>query len=182
MLRYFFIFFFFISSSISNAEIKNKIVQNLKNTKNLDFKFEQNINGKIENGNCTIQYPKKIFCEYSRSNNKILVSNGKSLVIKTRTSYYRYPLEKTALNLILDKNFLINKIYDLEERIVNNSLINFTIFNENSEINIFFDNQTYDLVGWQNTDIYQNFNITFLSSIRKNRVISKNLFKIPIKN
>ena len=183
MLRYFLIFFLCISNSISNAdEIKDKIVQNLKNTENLDFKFEQNVNGKIENGNCTIQYPKKIFCEYARSNNKILVSNGKSLVIKTRTSYYRYPLEKTPLNLILDKNFLINKIYELKERVVDNSLINFTIFDENSEINIFFDNQTYNLVGWQNTDIYQNFNITFLSSIRKNRVLSKNLFKIPNQN
>ena len=169
-------------ASISNAEVKEKIIQNLKDTKNIDFKFEQNINGKIENGNCTIEYQKKIFCEYARSNNKILVSNGKSLVIKTRTSYYRYPLKKTALNLILDKNFLINKIYDLEERIVDNSLINFTIKEGDNEINIFFDKQTYDLVGWQNTDIYQNFNITFLSSIRKNRVLSKNLFKIPVQN
>ena len=166
----------------SNAEIKKEIIQNLKNTNNLDFKFEQNINGKIENGNCTIEYPKKIFCKYAKSNNKILVSNGKSLVIKTRTSYYRYPLKKTSLNLILDKNFLINKIYNLEERIVDNRLINFTIFNGDNEINIFFDKQTYDLVGWQNTDIYQNFNITFLSSIRKNRVLSKNLFKIPIQD
>ena len=182
MLRYLLIFFLSISTSISNAENKDKIVQNLKNTKNLNFRFEQNINGKIENGNCTIEYPKKIFCEYSRSNNKILVSNGKSLVIKTRTSYYRYPLKKTSLNLILDKNFLINKIYNLEERIVDNRLINFTIFNGDNEINIFFDKQTYDLVGWQNTDIYQNFNITFLSSIRKNRVLSKNLFKIPVQN
>ena len=182
MLRYFLIFFLFIYASISNAEIKDKILQSLKDTKNLNFKFEQNINGKIENGNCTIEYQKKIFCEYARSNNKILVSNGNSLVIKTRTSYYRYPLEKTALNLILDKNFLINKIYDLEERIVDNSLINFTILDGDNEINIFFDKQTYDLIGWQNTDIYQNFNITFLSSIRKNRVLSKNLFKIPIQN
>ena len=182
MLRYFLIFFLFISISISNAEIKDKIIENLKDTENLDFKFEQNINGKIENGNCTIEYPKKIFCEYARSNNKILVSNGKSLVIKTRASYYRYPLKKTALNLILDKNFLITKIYDLEERAVNDSLINFTIFDGDNEINIFFDKQTYDLVGWQNTDIYQNFNITFLSSIRKNRVLSKNLFKIPLPN
>ena len=182
MLKYFLIFFLFLSASISNAEIKDKIVKNLKDTENLDFKFEQNINGRIENGNCTIEYPKKIFCEYSRSNNKILVSNGKSLVIKTRTSYYRYPLKKTALNLILDKNFLISKIYDLEERIVDNSLINFTILDGDNEINIFFDKQTYDLIGWQNTDIYQNFNITFLSSIRKNRVLSKNLFKIPIQN
>ena len=182
MPRYFLIFFLSVYTSVSNADYKDKIVQNLKDTKNLDFKFEQNINGKIENGNCTIQYPKKIFCEYARSNNKILVSNGKSLVIKTRTSYYRYPLEKTALNLILDKNFLINKIYVLKERVVDESLINFTIFDKDNEINIFFDNQTYDLVGWQNTDIYQNFNITFLSSIRKNRVLSKNLFKIPIQN
>ena len=182
MFRYFLVLFFLIISFKSNANVKEKIIQNLNNTNNLDFKFEQNINGKIENGNCTIEYPKKIFCKYAKSNNKILVSNGKSLVIKTRTSYYRYPLKKTSLNLILDKNFLINKIYNLEERIVDNRLINFTIFNGDNEINIFFDKQTYDLVGWQNTDIYQNFNITFLSSIRKNRVLSKNLFKIPVQN
>ena len=182
MFRFSLIFFFTILTSFSNAEIKDKIIDNLKNTNNLDFKFEQNVNGKIENGSCTIEYPKKIFCEYARSNNKVLVSNGKSLVIKTRTSYYRYPLEKTALNLILDKNFLIKKIYDLKERIVDNNLVNFTIIERDNEINIFFDKQTYDLVGWQNTDIYQNFNVTFLSSIRKNRVLSKNLFKIPIQN
>ena len=182
MFRFSLIFFFTILTSFSNAEIKDKIIDNLKNTNNLDFKFEQNVNGKIENGSCTIEYPKKIFCEYARSNNKVLVSNGKSLVIKTRTSYYRYPLEKTPLNLILDKNFLIKKIYDLKERIVDNNLVNFTIIERDNEINIFFDKQTYDLVGWQNTDIYQNFNITFLSSIRKNRVLSKNLFKIPIQN
>ena len=182
MLRCFLIFFLLMLNSLSNAEVKNKIIQNLKDTKNLDFNFEQNINGKIENGNCTIEYPKKIFCEYARSNNKILVSNGKSLVIKSRSSYYRYPLEKTPLNLILDKKYLINKISDLEEIIVNKSLINFTIFDKNNEINIFFDNQTYDLIGWQNTDIYQNFNITFISSIRKNRVLKKNLFKIPAQN
>ena len=133
MLRYSVIFFFAMLTSFSNAEIKDKIMQNLKNTNNLDFKFEQNINGKIENGNCTIEYPKKIFCEYARSNNKILVSNGKSLVIKTRSSYYRYPLKKTPLNLILDKNFLIKKIYELKERIIDQNLINFTIF-ENSNI------------------------------------------------
>ena len=182
MLKFFLIFFFLLFFSNSNAEIKNKIVQNLKNINNLDFKFEQNINGKIENGNCTIKYPKKIFCEYARSSNKILVSNGKSLVVKSRTSYYRYPLEKTPLNLILDKNFLINKIETLDARIIDGSIINFTILDKNNEINIFFDNKTYDLIGWQNKDIYQNFNITYLSSIRKNIVLSKNLFKIPLQN
>ena len=182
MLRYFSIFFLLIYTCNSNAEIKDKIIQNLKKTNNLDFDFEQNINGKIENGNCTIEYPKKIFCEYARSNNKILVANGKSLVIKTITSYYRYPLNKTPLNLILDKNYLIKKINELEERIVDGNLINYTIKEQGNEINIFFDSKTYDLIGWQNTDIYQNFNITFLSSIRKNRVLAKNLFILPSQN
>ena len=182
MLKLYLTIIFLVFTLNSNAEIKEKIIQNLKNTKNLDFKFEQNVNGKIENGNCTIEYPKKIFCEYARSNNKILVSNGKSLVIKTRTSYYRYPLEKTALNLILDKNFLVDKIYHLKERIVDDNLVNFTILDKENVINIFFDKQTFDLIGWQNKDLYQNFNITFLSSIRKNRVLPKNLFKIPSQN
>ena len=45
----------------AHAENKEKIIENLKNIKNFDFKFEQNINGKVENGYCTIEYPKKYF-------------------------------------------------------------------------------------------------------------------------
>ena len=182
MLKHIVLLIFLILITNSNASNKDKIIENLKNTNNLDFNFEQNVNGKIENGNCTIEYPKKIFCEYAKSNNKILVSNGKSLVIKTITSYYRYPLDKTPLNFILDKNFLINKINILEERIIDQSFINYTINENNIKINVFFSKETYDLIGWQNTDAYQNFNITYLSSIRKNRVISKKIFKLPAQN
>ena len=182
MKKYSVILFFLVLVSNSYANNKINIIKNLNNTRNLDFNFEQNINGKIENGNCTIEYPKKIFCEYARSNNKILVSNGKSLVIKTITSYYRYPLDRTPLNFILDKDFLIDKINILEERIIDKSYINYTIKEKDNEINIFFDKKTFNLIGWQNTDVYQNFNITFLSSIRKNRIISKNIFKLPIQN
>ena len=181
MLKYTFILILLFLITKSNASNKDKIIENLRNIKNLDFKFEQNINGKIENGNCTIEYPKKIFCEYARSS-KILVSNGKSLVVKTLSGYSRYPLKKTPLNFILDKEFLINKINILEERVVDETLVNYTIKENDIEINIFFDKKTSDLIGWQNTDIYQNFNITFLSSIRKNRVILKNIFKLPTQN
>ena len=182
MLKFFLIFLWLVLAFESNAEIKDNIIKNLNNTNNLYFNFEQNVNGKIEKGNCTIEYPKKIFCEYAKANNKILVSNGKSLVVRTITSYYRYPLDKTPLNLILDKNYLIDKINELEERVIDNNLINYKIKEQDNEIVIFFDNKTFDLVGWQNTDIYQNFNITFLSSIKKNRVIAKNLFKLPSQN
>ena len=182
MFRYVYFLFFLLSTSNCFASNKENIIANLKSTQNFNFDFEQNINGKIEKGNCVIEYPKKIYCEYDLSNKKILVSNGKSLVIKTISSYYRYPLDKTPLNLILDKSFLIEQINELSERIVDENYINFTINEKDNEINIFFDADTFNLIGWQNTDIYQNFNITFFSSIKKNEFISKNLFKLPSQN
>ena len=100
MLRILFLVCLISLTSEVNANNKDQIINKLKNTSNLNFDFEQNINGKIEFGNCTIQYPKKMFCEYDKKN-KVLVSNGKSLVIKSKSSYYRYPLDKTPLNFIL---------------------------------------------------------------------------------
>jgi len=79
-------------------------------------------------------------------------------------------------------DYLISKIKSLNERLIDNRLINFTILENNYEISIFFDNETYDLIGWQNNDIYQNFNITYISFIKKNRVLKKNLFKLPAQN
>ena len=179
MLRY--IFIFIILFSHAHAKNKDKIIQNLQNTENLSFKFEQNINGKIENGSCTIQYPKKIYCKYIK-NNKVLVSNGKSLVIKTRTSFYRYPLNKTPLNLILDKKFLIKKIYNLKENILDKTYIDYAIEENDNKINIFFDYGTFNLIGWQTKDIYQNVNVTYLSSIKVNQQVDKDLFKLPLQN
>ena len=181
MFKYFFIIIYLISIAYSHADNKGKIIKNLQNTETLNFKFEQNINGKIENGNCTIQYPKKIYCKYIK-NNKILVSNGKSLVIKTISSFYRYPLKKTPLNLILDKSFLISRIPYLKEEMINVSYINFKIIENDNEFNIFFDSETFNLIGWQTKDIYQNVNVTYLSSIEVNQQVNKDLFKLPIQN
>ena len=94
MFKYFLIVIFFTLLSNTQASNKEKIIENLQNTNSLNFHFEQNINGKIENGNCTIQYPKKIYCKYLKSN-KILVSNSKSLVIKTiSTSVKNYSVRR----------------------------------------------------------------------------------------
>jgi outer membrane lipoprotein-sorting protein len=181
MLKYLSIFIFLILYSNAQASNKDKIIKNLQKTKNLNFNFEQNINGKIENGNCIIKYPKKIYCKYQK-NNKILVSNGKSLVVRTITSYYKYPLSKTPLNLILDKNFLIKKIYNLKEEKLDKNYINFVIKENDHEINIFFDEKTFNLIGWQTIDIYQNINVTYLSSILINQQIETDLFKLPTQN
>ena len=177
------IFFIINFNNLSFGSIKENIINNLQNTNNLSFNFEQNINGKIEKGNCVIEYPKKIFCNYDNANNKTLVSNGKSLVIKTNSgSYYRYSLERTPLNYILDKNFLIDEIQNLEEKIIDDKFINFKILKNDNEINIFFNSTNYTLIGWQTLDIYQNLSITYISSLKINQLIEKNIFKLPASN
>ena len=164
------------------ASIKENIIQNLRDIENISFNFEQNINGKIENGSCIVEYPKKIYCKYNLKNQKILVSNGQSLVIKTINGFYQYPLHKTPLNYILNKEFLLKRINDSNQQIINKEFIEFNFVENDSEINIFFDKKTYDLIGWQTLDIYQNLNITYLNSIIKNQEIKKNIFKLPNHN
>ena len=84
--KIFLIIFFINLNGYAFSSDKENIINSLKITNNLSFNFEQNINGKIEKGNCIIEYPKKIFCEYDKANNKVLVSNGKSLVIKLKVA------------------------------------------------------------------------------------------------
>ena len=182
MKVYIYILLLILLASKTSANIKKNIILNLKNIENINFNFEQNINGKIENGNCTVQYPKKMFCKYNLGNQKILVSDGKSLIIKTTASYYKYSLDKTPLNYLLDKEFLIKKINESNARIIQKKFVNFK-FNENeNEINVFFDISNFGLLGWQTLDIYQNLSITYLSSLSINKNLKRSLFKLPDRN
>ena len=175
---YFFILIILLNNGVQASE-KDKIIENLKNIRNIIFNFEQNINDKIENGVCTIQYPKKIFCKYNSANKKILVSDGKLLAIKTLSSYYLYSLNQTPLEFILDKEFLINRINNADQRIVDDKYINFSFTENQNEINLFFDKKNFNLIGWQTKDMYQNLSITFLNSIVKNQKLKKGIFQIP---
>jgi outer membrane lipoprotein-sorting protein len=179
-MRIFLLIFFFLFQNSVNASIKSKIINNFNLIENLKFNFVQKIGKKIEKGECIIAYPKKIFCKYDDRYNKILVSNGKSLVINSDRSnqYYRYRLDKTPLNLILDKNFLINKMTDSEN--LSNSLnpYSFKIIYEKTTIIIYFDKNTLNLIGWTTNDIYQNEVETKISNVEKNLMINNNIFKI----
>ena len=181
MKRIILIIVFILIENNAFASAKENIINKLRNIENISFNFEQNINSKIENGDCTIEYPKKIYCKYDQGNNKILVSNGNSLVIKTISSYYIYPLKKTPLYFILDKNYLIKKISNLKERNIEQKFINFNFEENENQINLFFDKITFNLIGWQTIDIYQNVSITYLSSIKRNQKLKENLFLLPQK-
>ena len=175
------IFFFLNLFNNSYGAAKIKIINNFKQTNSISFDFKQNIEDKTEEGNCIIKYPKKIYCNYKGIKKKIIVSNGNSLVIKNRASkgYFLYPLDKTPLELILNKNLLLDKIERLETKLVDDKYYIFSLENNGNKINIFFDKNSYDLIGWQTEDIYQNLVITFIYNVKKNLNVSEKLFKLP---
>ena len=171
------IFFYPINIFASSKElIKNK----LKETDNISFKFIQKIGKKTEKGDCIISYPKKILCKYDDIYNKVLVSNGRSLVINSKkiTNYLRYQLKDTPLNLILNKKFLLDKLDQVETIKENDETFSFEIAHNNNLLNIFFDKISYEIKGWTTTDIYLNKVETKLSNVETNIMIDERIFKV----
>jgi outer membrane lipoprotein-sorting protein len=185
MYRFTIIFFLLNLYTPTFSSMTDKIISQMQNSNNLSFNFTQLIDEKKESGSCIIKYPKKIYCKYDGTNKKIIVSNGKTLVIKNinNGNYYIYPLKKTPLEFLLDKNYLVSKIKDLEPKILDNKFITFTFFgNHNNEIKIFFNKDSLILTGWQTEDIYQNLSITFISSVEINQEINDKIFILPKNN
>ena len=167
--------------SISYASNKENIITNFSKINNLTFGFTQTINGKDESGECIIAYPKRIFCKYNLRYNKILVSNGKSVAIKSdkNNQYYRYPLKTTPLLYLLDKKFILKKIKKLKLLSLNDKYFYFSIDQEGQLINLFFDKKSFDLIGWQTEDIFQNLTVTQIYNIQKNRILDEKIFILP---
>ena len=174
-----FIIIFFYPLNIF-ASSKDLIKSKLEQTNSISFKFIQKIGKKIEQGECIISYPKKILCKYDDINNKILVSNGRSLVINSKKikNYLRYKLKDTPLDLILDKKFLLEELNQVEVVQENDETFSFEITHNNNLLNIFFDKKNYEIKGWTTTDIYQNKVETRLLNIEVNIRIDEKLFRI----
>ena len=171
---------FIFIQNLANASAKFKIIENLKEIKNIQFNFIQKIGKKTESGSCIISYPKKILCKYDDLYKKILVSNGKSLIInsKKNNQYLSYALKKTPLNYILDKEFLIKKMNESSEK--NNDISNYSlnIEYEHNLITVYFNKNDFNILGWETIDIYQNKVETLISNVEKNIDIDINIFKV----
>ena len=173
-----YLFFFFLQNTGYTSN-KDNIVKKLKTINNLSFNFIQTVGGKDEKGQCIIKYPKKIFCEYEKRNKKIMVSNGRTLVIKSNKQYYRYPIKSTPLEYILDKEYLIDKIISSQLNDVENKYMFVQINENNNNINIFFSKKNFELIGWQIEDIYQNLAVTYIFDTSINKNINEKIFKLP---
>ena len=170
---------FILVSTVLSANEKSRIITKLNNLNSLEFTFDQLINKKIEKGNCLLEFPGKLKCNYFDDKKKELVINNKRLAItqKRYNKTYHYPISKSPFLNILYKDKLLEIVQsgklELTDQIIK------LIYLGDNKIIIFFDRKTLDLKGWQIIDQYNN-NINFsLKIVSKNDVYKKKIFKIP---
>ena len=183
MIKKIFLFFFLFNFlNHSYASVENKIINNFEKINNISFNFKQTINDKIEEGNCIIQYPKKINCKYNNLKKKLIVSNGKTLLIKNKNSNFAntYKTENTYFKYFLNKEFLISKI---EGSIIEKEQSFLLSINEqNNQLNIFFDKKNYLIKGWETIDLYGNKVRSNIIVKNINQELSDNIFNLNLYN
>ena len=170
--------FFSITTNLSANE-KDQIISQLNNLNSLEFTFNQLINEKTEKGNCFLEFPGKLKCNYFDDKKKELVINNKRLAItqKRYNKTYHYPISKSPFLNILYKDKLLEIV--ISGKLELNDQIIKLIYLGDNKITVFFDRKTLDLKGWQIVDQYNN-NINFsLNIVAKNDIFKKGTFKVP---
>ena len=180
-LTLFTIFFYLLFLNNSQANIQEKLLNKYKTVNTLSFDFTQKIRDKIEFGNCLIKYPLLMKCEYPKKKKSIITNGKKFAIIKRRyKKIYYYPLKKTPLFYILNKENILNVIKNYEPFFVDSNFIEYELTDANSgKINIFFNKNSLELSGWKTTDAYSNEVNFLLRNIETNISINNEFFKIP---
>ena len=168
-------------NSNSFSSPKEEIIINLNKTSNFSFDFIQKIKDEIEIGYCQIKYPRLIHCLYDNRKKKEIISTGKSLIIRNNrdNKFYIYPLKSTPLYYILDKDYLIKQIQNLEKIKINNDIFELNFTKQNNLIIVYFDKKSFDLKGWKTIDVYQNEVLFEVNNIEKNLIIDPKIFDLP---
>ena len=132
------IFFHLFSTNYSQANIQEKLLEKYKTINTLHFDFTQSIGDKVEFGDCYIKYPLLMKCYYPKKN-KSIITNGKSFVIvkKRYKKIYSYPLKKTPLFYLLNKENILNIIRNYKPILINSNLIQYELTDDNlNKLNI----------------------------------------------
>ena len=181
MRTIFLILIIFYIFAQKHAYTEPKIIKKISEIENFTFDFEQLINDKKETGNCIISFNNKMMCKYDETG-KLIVSNGKTLLIKNKSSNFAntYKTENTYFKYFLNKEFLITKI---EGNIIEKDQ-NFLlpINDQSNQLNIFFDKDNYLIKGWETIDLYGNRVRSNIVVKNINQRLSDNIFNLNLYN
>ena len=120
-------------------------------------------------------------CEYPKKKKSIIVNGKKFAIVKKRyKKIYYYPLKKTPLFYILNKENILNVIKNYEPFFIDSNVIEYELTDTTvGKMNIFFDKNSIELSGWKITDAYSNEVNFLLRNIETNISLNNKIFKIP---
>ena len=173
--------YFTLTSNVLSDQ-KKKIIDHISNLNTLEFTFKQEINDKIEEGDCLLKFPGKLKCNYYDSKEKELVINNRRLAItqKRYDKTYFYPISKSPFLNILYKEKLLEIVKSGKLQKKNNHLQ--LIYNFQNSITVLFDENNFELKGWKILDQYNNRIVFNLKIIAKNADLSEDVFELPLIN
>ena len=181
-LAFIIIFFYFFSINISYANLQEKLINKLIETKNLSFNFIQRIDDKEEIGNCFIEYPLLMKCDYEGDKKKSIISNGRTVAIikKKYKKIYYYPIKITPLFIILKKKKILEIIKNTKPSKVGLKNIEYEFTEKKLKpLKLIFDKNSFELKGWETKDAYSNAVIFSITNLKTNILIEDNFFEIP---
>ena len=183
---YFFTFFIFLfynyelSASIKTENNFHAVKEYLKNLNTLEANFIQmSSDGDIKRGKIFFNLPGKLRIDYIEPDDLLITSNGFWLTIQNRNlkQTNNLPLEKTPLNLFLNKKFNFENNPNINFKIENN-VITLTFF-ENlkaSKFELEFYSNPLRLRKWVIIDEFENKTSVMLQNIKMDVKLSNKIF------
>ncbi len=179
----FLIFLFYNYESSANIKAENNfhaVKEYLKNLNTLEASFIQiSSDGDIKRGKIFLNLPGKLRIDYIEPDDLLITSNGFWLTVQNKKlkQTNNIPLERTPLNLFLNKKFNFEGNSNIKFKIENN-VITLTFFEDQKEtkFELEFNSNPLRLRKWIIIDEFENKTSVMLQNIEMDVKLSNKIF------
>ena len=177
------IFLFYNYESSASLKTENnfhEVKEYLKNLNTLEASFIQiSSDGDIKRGKIFLNLPGKLRIDYIEPDDLLITSNGFWLTVQNKKlkQTNNIPLERTPLNLFLNKKFNFEDNSNIKFKIENN-VITLTFFEDQKEskFELEFNSNPLRLRKWVIIDEFENKTSVMLQNIKMDVKLSNKIF------
>ena len=168
------------SASLKTENNFHAVKEYLKNLNTLEASFIQiSSDGDIKRGKIFFNLPGKLRIDYSEPDGLLITSNGFWLTVQNKklNQTNNIPLERTPLNLFLNKKFNFEDNSNIKFKIENN-VITLTFFEDQKEskFELEFNSNPLRLRKWVIIDEFENQTSVMLQNIKLDVKLSNKIF------
>ena len=178
-----FIFLFYNYELSANIKIENNfhaVKEYLKNLNTLEASFIQmSSDGNIRRGKIFFNLPGKLRIDYFEPDDLLITSNGFWLTVQNKKlkQTNNFPLERTPLNLLLNKKFNFEDNSNIEFKIENDVItLTFSEDQKESKFELEFNSNPLRLRRWVIIDEFENKTSVMLQNIKMDVKLSNKIF------